>query len=136
MSTLTLPRVAADLDGNGVFYAAHCAALGEEGVVWFDKPSLPDASWTWDCARYVTTPHATLNLGAYAELLHLSGLEPDALDDAEAFAAVARSLAAVHCDMTRCAAEVGADIADHAGCAGPRFGRCVLRAGRLLAVSL
>lgn len=133
MSLLTLPLIAADLDGRGVFYPGHCAALGEHGVVWFDSPALPDASWTWADDTLVTTPHAVLDLGHVAELLHLFGVEPDALDDAEAFAAIAWSLAAVHCDMVRCAAEVGADIAEHvAGAAGARYGRCVLRAGRLL----
>jgi hypothetical protein len=96
-------------------------------------PALPDGPFHWATREQVDGPANELTVGAVAQLLHHSGLEPDGLDDDGAIAVIARSLAAVHCDMTRCAGEVGAEIAEHvAGAAAARFNRCVLRAGRLL----
>jgi hypothetical protein len=139
MTTALLPRIAADLDGNGhAFYAAH-ALLGDpdaENIIWFPSPTIPAglaAAYRWADDTDVTSPHATFDtIGELAELIFLSGREPLALDDAEAADAIDSALAACHCNMLACAASVAAEIADHPECAGPRFERAVVRAARLL----
>lgn len=139
-----LPCFAAHLDGTlGVSYAATSTLQtgdDEHLIVWMPLPTMSPGLarlYTWagaDDERYLETPHAALTVPALAALLFLADTEPLTLDDDAALAAIDRALSLCDCDLTRAAAEVGGEIAEHPECAGPRMARCVVRAARLLKV--
>jgi hypothetical protein len=139
-----LPCFAAHLDGAaGAFYAATSTLQtgdDEHLIVWMPSPTMDPAiahAYAWAGAAdepYLETPHAQLTIPALAALLFLADTEPLTLDDAAALDAIDRALSLCDCDLTRAAAEVGGEIAEHPECAGPRMARCVTRAARLLKV--
>lgn len=139
MTTPTLPLVATRIDGDGPYWAAwspiHSGST--DGIVWLSEPQLPNpAYYRWATDAEVTCDHVTLNVGALAELVFLSGTDPDALDDDGVMAIVGTMLRRLGCDMRECAAEVGDLMGAGRETTGPLFNRCVTRAARLLGVSL
>ena len=141
-----LPCFAAHLDGaTGTFYAATSTMQtgdDEHLIVWMTSPTMSPAlaaAYAWAGAadeRYLETAHASLTVPALAALLFLDDTEPLTLDDTAALAAIDRALSLCDCDLTRAAAEVVGEIAEHPECAGPRMARCTVRAARLLEVSV
>lgn len=144
MSTLTLPRIAAELDlTSGVFYAAESTLPGqpdEHLIVWLPSPRFPVGAetmyrWAQDDSHIETT-HVTLSSIALAMLLYIGDGEPLDLDDADALAAIDRALTEMHCNMLRCSARVSGYWDEHPEGAGPRWRRCEQRAARLTGVQL
>jgi hypothetical protein len=84
----------------------------------------------------LTISGVELTLTIATEQLFLSNVEPLGLSDDAALTAISLSLAQFGCDADLCAAEVWGEIADHPDCGYGRWNRCVVRAARLLAVSL
>lgn len=138
MTASTLPRVAALVWDSGPYYAARSIVHGpdESNVVWVPSPALPDATFRWAEDAEVRSEHVTLDVRVLSELLFASGADPAALDNDEAMAAVDGVLRRVHCDMTRCSAEVCAAMAERWECAGAWFDGCVIRAARMLEVTV
>lgn len=75
-----------------------------------------------------------LTASVAANALFLADVGDLALSDDDALTAIDRALTARGDDLTRCAAEVCGEIAEHPECAGPRWCRCVVRGFRLLGV--
>lgn len=139
MTASTLPRIAAMLPtAKAPLYAAVLrSGFGDGRTVtsWLPGPTMSAGEalvYRWADDADVTEPHVTLSVSVMAELLFLSDLEPLELSDAAALVAIDRSLCACGCDVTRAAAEVGGEIAEHPECAGPRLARCVVRAARMV----
>lgn len=129
MSTLTLPRIAADLDGTGHAWWAFTSALGD--TLWCAQPILPDASFAW--AVDVETPHLTLDSTAVAELLYASGIDPARPIGNEQLAAlVLAEVARCHCSLTAAIEILAQDAGDHPHECAERMRGCLALADRLL----
>jgi hypothetical protein len=140
---MSLPCIAATLDGSGPFYAAWSTTQtlpDEQLVAWMPHPVFPAGAehlfrWATE-ADGIETPHVTLNVIAYATLLFLAGLDPladDDLDDVTALAAIDATLTEAGCDLLRCAWRANVRLDEHPeDC--PRWHRCEIRAARMLKV--
>ncbi len=138
MTASTLPRVAALVWDSGPYYAARSIVHGpdESNVVWVPSPALPDATFRWAEDAEVRSEHVTLDVGVLAELVFLSGTDPDALDDDGVMAVADAMLRRLHCNMRECAAEVGELMGAGRETTGPLFNRCVIRAARMREVTV
>ena len=84
----------------------------------------------------LTISGVELTLTIASEQLFLSNVEPLGLSDDAALTAISLAMSQFGCDADVCAAEVWGEIGDHPDCGYGRWNRCVVRAARLLAVSL
>jgi len=134
MTTSTLPRVAALVWDAGPYYAARSIlhAPDESNIVWLARPVLPHESFRWAEDAEVRREHVTLDAGAFAELVFISGADPDALDDDGVMAVADAMLRRLRCNMRECAAEVGEAMGEGRETTGALFFRCVTRTSRLL----
>lgn len=97
-------------------------------------PFLPERLGAhWIGAEQAGPGFVPLTAGIWAQLVYLSGIDPEHATDAEAIGAADRVLLNHDCDLAACAAEVEGDLADRPGtCA--RWNRCITLASRLCAV--
>lgn len=129
MSTLTLPRIAAELNGSP-FYAMH--SLVNDNVVWTHRPALLDPGFRWATADEVTTEHVDLTVEALADLLFVSQLDLDHADDEQILAAVDRRLTMCHCHLDRCVEQLAQAYGEHPETAQPRMAACLAVAAALI----
>jgi hypothetical protein len=129
MTTSTLPRVAATLDGSGPFYAGRSV---DGGIFWVSQPELPP-TWTWAEDGEVETAHVLLDMVAVAQLLFASPLGPDdGPTDELLCATVAGQLAACRCVLGRCAALLVDEYDNHPVQAAPRMTVCLQWAAQIV----
>jgi hypothetical protein len=132
VSTSTLPRIAADLDGNGMpFYAAAWdgSADDETNVIWLNKPVLiPGHHWAVEAQ--VTSPHVTLDMAAIAKLLYAAEQLPVPVPVASVCTSFApwvidAVLTWCHCDLAGIVGDLAQEYGEHQELAQPRMARCV-----------
>lgn len=128
MSTLTVPRAFTRSEFGWPLYGAR----GVDGAeVLFSIPFLPERlTARWESAVEAGPGCEPLTAGTWAQLLFLAEVDPEHTLVADAIAAADRVLVDHRCDLTECAAECAAELADHPQ-ACPRWDRCVLLAARL-----
>jgi hypothetical protein len=69
-----------------------------------------------------------------AELIFAANIDPATLGDAEAWDCIDHQLTVCGCDLNACAEARWTEESEHPEVAIPRWGKCMLRALRLLAV--
>lgn len=130
MSTLTLPKVAAELNGSP-FFAIH--SVLNDNVLWTHQPRLPNASFRWATDSEVTTEHVTLDETTIAELLFVAPIVPD--DDPtprDIRSAVVIQLAKCHCRIGECVEQLAQEAGDHPEACADRMRWCLALASTLL----
>ena len=132
MSTATLPRLII-ADSHIPTYVMHSDAADID--LWRYTPTLPDGPFHWAQPGTITTPTIELTVGGVAELLLVSGVNPEG-DVEQLVTAVDRALSLCHCDLTLAAAVAGAYLDEHWECARGWMDRCTLAAGRLLGIEV
>lgn len=130
MSTLSMPKVAAELN-NRPFFAVR--SLVDGGTSWWHRPALPDRTWTWADDSDVRADHITLDTATLAELLFCTALQPaDQPTPRDIRSAVTIQLGRCHCDVSTCVAALAQEAGDHPDAYVARIAWCRALAEQLL----
>lgn len=128
--TAMLPRVMTRSEFGWPMYGARMDVDNAE--VSFSVPFLPERLGAhWESADEAGPGFTELTAGTWAQLLYLSPIDPERVSEADAIGAGDRVLVDHRCDLTACAADVAAELAEWPDTC-PRFDQCVLLAARLV----
>lgn len=133
MSILSMPHAVSTTAGFPVYFMR---SASNDVTFMRYEPTLPDATFRWAEPSEVKGECMPLDAGHVADLLFASGVDPEAMDDEVAIRTVDQVLNETHCNAAACDAYSASYWDDDPPAAILRMTACVIRAARLLGVSV